>query len=55
MNNLKALKTIKEECIKHNFCSNCPFGNKNDDCEITKDYPSRWALREENKIIRYFE
>lgn len=56
MNNLEALKTIKEECKKHGgFCSNCPFGDENNTCKIEEHYPCHWTLREESEIIRYFE
>lgn len=51
MNNLEALKTIKEECEKHEGCEECQFMNGFGFCGVSSDIPQDWELG----IVRYFE
>lgn len=50
---IEALKTIKEECEKHECtvegCDGCPFSNENGECKITQDQPSYWNIQ--NKLL----
>ena len=41
---LKALQVIKEECVKHELCKNCPMLNSSDECGVNADDPSEWSL-----------
>ena len=39
-----ALKVIQEECEHAKDCSQCPFGNHDDDCMIEWSHPNEWTI-----------
>lgn len=42
---LKALQLIKSVCENNNDCDGCPMLNEYEECGVTKDLPSTWALK----------
>ena len=57
MDIMEALKEIKEICIKHASCIECPFCDAKNTtgsvCGFRSRIPSCWEL-EKKEIVRYF-
>lgn len=51
----KALETIKKECSKYNFCTQCPLrGCEENSCAVRESSPVRWKI-ENTEIPRLFK
>lgn len=46
----KALMVIRDECKKHEVCSECPLrtGNNSNVCKVNDTTPEKWQLRIEH-------
>lgn len=44
MDNLDALKVIRDVCKSNDNCDTCPFRNDHDDCRLTEIKPYAWRL-----------
>ena len=46
-----ALKTIRQECNKHNGCSDCPLRTRDHKCSVSVSCPYNWELRDDKEDI----
>ena len=44
---ITALKTIRNECKKHEHCDTCPLRNRSKSCSILEQ-PDKWLLKNES-------
>lgn len=41
---IEAVKTIKEVCIEHKHCEDCPYYTSFHGCNITRPNPKDWEI-----------
>lgn len=51
---IKALETIKKECLTHENCSECPLRSPVDGCHLRFRSPDNWDIKDKMELPRVF-
>lgn len=51
---LESLDTIRNECIKHDKCIDCPICHSIEGCTLKARSPQKWVLSNEKEIWHAF-
>lgn len=46
---LKALNVIRDECKEEDYCTFCPFADKDENCMLRKERPYAWTIKTETE------